>query len=438
VTGFDIIFFWVARMIMMGLKFAGDVPFGEVYIHGLVRDHEGQKMSKSKGNVLDPLDIIDGVDLDTLLRKRTEGMMQPHLRKKVETATRREFPDGIPAFGADALRMTFAALATTGRDINLDLGRIEGYRNFCNKLWNAAHYVLTHLGGAADDGRIAPELSVADRWIKSRLNETIAAVEAGFDDYRLDLAALALYDFTWHEYCDWYLELTKPVLNDADASPAAKAGARQTLSDVLSALLRLLHPFMPFITEEIWLELCERLGTSSPTVMLEPWPTRESFPSDAGATEEIAWIKDVVIGVRQIRGEMNVSPARAIPLLLADASASDRERATQHASLLRPLARLEGIELLGNEPEPSGVATALVGQLRLLVPLAGVIDVAAERARLTKQRERLERDLDKATAKLANEQFVANAPTAVIQKERDRQADLSARIEALGSQLAKL
>ncbi len=439
VTGFDIIFFWVARMIMMGLKFAGDVPFREVYIHGLVRDHEGQKMSKSKGNVLDPLDLIDGVDLETLLTKRTEGMMQPHLRNSVETATRREFPDGIPAFGADALRMTFAALATTGRDINLDLGRVEGYRNFCNKLWNAAQYVFTHLQHSprgASSERV--DYSVADRWIESRLNETIAAVDTAFGDYRLDLAAQALYEFTWHEFCDWYLELTKPVLNDATASNAAKAAARQTLGDVLSALLRLLHPFMPFITEELWLDLCNRRGIASPTIMLEQWPARAAFPPDPDATADIDWIKDVVIGIRQIRGEMNVSPAKKIQLLLANAADSDRDRAVKHERLLQQLARLDGIALLEGGAEPDGVATALVRQMRILVPLAGVIDIDAERARLEKQRERLARDRDKTQAKLANTQFVANAPAEVIQKERDRQADLTARIDALDAQLAKL
>jgi valyl-tRNA synthetase len=330
-------------------------------------------------------------------------------------------------------------MATTGRDINLDLGRIEGYRNFCNKLWNAAQYVFTHVEGAAGDSAHGdPKPSVADRWIVSRLGETIAAVDSGFADYRLDLAAQALYEFTWHEFCDWYLELTKPVLNDSGASPQAKAAARQTLSEVLSALIRLLHPIMPFITEELWLELCNRLVRSSPTVMLEPWPARDAFPADAAAVDEIAWIKGVVVGVRQIRGEMNVSPAKQIPLLLADASASDRQRAARHADWLQPLARLDRIEVIDEGREPNGVATALVGQLRVLVPLAGIIDIDAERARLAKQLERLEQDLTKARAKLANEQFVANAPAAVIQKERDRENDVSSRIDALNAQLSKL
>jgi valyl-tRNA synthetase len=435
VTGFDIIFFWVARMIMMGLKFMGDVPFREVYIHGLVRDQDGQKMSKSKGNVLDPLDLIDGVDLETLLRKRTEGLMQPHLKSRIESATRREFPDGIPAFGADALRMTFASLATTGRDINLDLGRVEGYRNFCNKLWNAAHYVLTNLDGA---GGSNPAYGIADRWIRSRLDETIVSVHRSFGEYRLDLAAQALYDFTWHEFCDWYLELTKPVLADAAADPAAAAAARYTLVDVLGALLRLLHPLMPFITEELWLELCRKTGAASDTVMCESLPQPGDYPADAEATDEIGWIKDIVVGVRQIRGEMNLSPGKRLPVKLADTSAEDRARAERHGSLLCALARLESLSTTAGDSELDGVATALVRQFRVLVPLAGLIDFDAERARLGKQAERLRRDLEKAQAKLANQAFVANAPEDVIRKERDRETDISAQIQALELQIARL
>jgi valyl-tRNA synthetase len=434
VTAFDIIFFWVARMVMMGLKFMGDVPFRVVYIHGLVRDHEGQKMSKSKGNVLDPIDLIDGIDLETLLRQRTEGMMQPHLKAKVEKVTKRDFPDGIQAYGTDALRMTMASLATTGRDINFDLGRIEGYRNFCNKLWNAAHYVLTNI-----DGELAgePELGVADRWIRSRLNAAITTVEASIAGYRLDLAAQALYEFTWHELCDWYLELTKPVLNDASAGTGAQLGARQTLRDTLGALLRLLHPIMPFITEELWLELCERTGRVSATVMLEPLPSVNEFTRDEEAEEDIAWLKDFVIGVRQIRGEMNISPGKRLPVLLADVEPGDRERLDRHRDLLRSLARLEQIDILQGA-EPDGIATALVRQFRILVPLADLIDVEAERARLGKQRQRIEQDLAKAESKLGNGRFVANAPEAVVQKERDRAADLTNQLKSLEQLLARL
>ena len=434
VTAFDIIFFWVARMVMMGLKFMDDVPFRVVYIHGLVRDHEGQKMSKSKGNVLDPIDLIDGIDLETLLRQRTEGMMQPHLKAKVEKATKRDFPDGIQAYGTDALRMTMASLATTGRDINFDLGRIEGYRNFCNKLWNAAHYVFRNIDGALAG---EPELSVADRWIRSRLSETIATVEESVAGYRLDLAAQALYEFTWHELCDWYLELTKPVLNDAAADTATQLGARQTLRDTLGALLRLLHPIMPFVTEELWLELCKHTGRSSATVMLEPLPRVDEYSRDNEAEEEIAWLKDFVIGVRQIRGEMNISPGKRLPVLLADVEPSDRERLDRHRSLLQSLARLDQIDILEGI-EPDGIATALVRQFRILVPLADLIDIEAERARLGKQRQRIEQDLAKAEGKLGNNRFIANAPEAVVQKERDRAADLATQLKSLEQQLARL
>ena len=434
VTAFDIIFFWVARMVMMGLKFMGDVPFQVVYIHGLVRDHEGQKMSKSKGNVLDPIDLIDGIDLETLLRQRTEGMMQPHLKAKIEKVTKRDFPDGIQAYGTDALRMTMASLATTGRDINFDLGRIEGYRNFCNKLWNAAHYVFTNIEGDLDG---EPEFGVADRWIRSRLNESIATVEESFAGYRLDLAAQSLYEFTWHELCDWYLELTKPVLNDAAQSDGEKLAARQTLRDVLGALLRLLHPIMPFITEELWLELCRRTGRTSATVMLEPLPGVDEFARDEEAEQDIAWLKDFVIGVRQIRGEMNISPGKRLPVLLADMTPEDTARLDRHGDLLRPLARLESIDMLDGS-EPDGVATALVQQFRILVPLADLIDVEAERTRLGKQRQRIEQDLARARGKLGNERFIANAPEAIVRKERDRATDLTNQLEALDQQLSRL
>ena len=434
VTAFDIIFFWVARMVMMGLKFMDDVPFRVVYIHGLVRDHEGQKMSKSKGNVLDPIDLIDGISLETLLRQRTEGMMQPHLKAKVEQATRRDFPDGIQAYGTDALRMTMASLATTGRDINFDLGRIEGYRNFCNKLWNAAHYVFTNIDGELGG---EPEFSAADRWIRSRLSETIVTVEESVAGYRLDLAAQALYEFTWHELCDWYLELTKPVLNNPAAGAGAQLAARQTLRDSLGALLRLLHPIMPFVTEELWLELCKHTGRASETIMLERLPSVDEYSRDDEAEEEIAWLKDFVIGVRQIRGEMNISPGKQLPVLLADATPEDRERLDRHRSLLQSLARLGQIDLLEGA-EPDGIAMALVRQFRLLVPLAGLIDIDAERARLGKQRQRIEQDLAKAEGKLGNERFIANAPKAVVEKERARAADLANQLESLEQQLARL
>ena len=289
---------------MMGIKFMGDVPFREVYIHGLIRDNDGQKMSKSKGNVLDPLDLIDGVDLDSLVEKRIRGMMQPHLIPKIEKATRQHFPDGIDEHGADALRFTFAALATTGRDIRFDLGRIEGYRNFCNKIWNASRYVLMNTE-TLDDGEC--EFSPADRWIRSRLNRTISSVTENFRSYRLDLAAQAMYDFTWHEFCDWYLELSKPVLQSDESSDAEKRGTRKTLIDILEALLRVMHPLMPFITEEIWQQVAPRAGIDGDTNMLRPYPSVADYESDADAERELQWVMQFILGIRQIRGEMDIS-----------------------------------------------------------------------------------------------------------------------------------
>ena len=314
VTGFDIIFFWVARMIMMGLKFMGDVPFSDVYIHGLVRDQSGQKMSKSKGNVLDPLFIVDGVDLETLVRKRTEGMMQTHLKERIEASTRKEFPDGIAAYGADALRLTFASLATTGRDVSLDMGRVEGSRNFCNKLWNAAQYVFSHVQAPLPEEPL--QYTIADRWIRSRLRAVIERVQQTFAEYRFDLATQALYEFTWHEFCDWYLEMTKTVLNDPEAPPENVQAAQRCLADVLGALLRLLHPVIPFVTEELWLKLAAQTGRDSETIMLEAQPRPESLYADPDAEAEIDWLKAFVMGVRQVRGEMSIAPGKRLPARL--------------------------------------------------------------------------------------------------------------------------
>jgi valyl-tRNA synthetase len=435
VTGFDIIFFWVARMIMMGLKIMNDVPFREVYIHGLIRDQDGQKMSKSKGNVLDPLDIVDGIDLDSLLKKNTEGLMQPQLMAHIERATRKEYPDGIAAYGVDALRMTLASLATTGRDISLDLGRVAGYRNFCNKLWNAAQYVFTHTEDLSD-GDI--ELTVADRWIRSRLNETVTTVHKSIADYRLDLTAQALYEFTWHEFCDWYLELTKPTVMDPETSQARLRGTRRTLADTLGAILKLLHPIMPFITEELWLDLCERNQASSKSIMLEALPEQDDFATDKEADEDIEWLKAFVAGVRQIRGEMDINPGKKLLVKVAESSAADRSRLDRHGPSLESLARLEGIELIDDADDVSAAAVALVGQMRLVVPLAGLIDLDAEIERLMKQRGRVEADLGKCRAKLADSQFLSNAPEEIVADKRGRSDELTLKLEQLDAQLERL
>ena len=436
VTGFDIIFFWVARMIMMGMKFMGDVPFREVYIHGLVRDQEGQKMSKSKGNILDPLDVVDGIDLESLVAKRTEGLMQPHLKSRIEKATRKEFPNGIPAFGADALRLTFASLATTGRDVRFDLGRVDGYHRFCNKLWNASGFVLTHLAEGMPAGERTP--TIADRWIRSRLGRAVRAAHDAVAAYRFDLATQALYDFAWHEFCDWYLELTKPILQADDADPRDVASTRATLAETLDALLKLLHPLIPFVTEELWLKLAKATGAKGETIMLERLPGPDDYPLDQEAEEEMEWLQRFVVGIRQIRGEMNIGPSHRLTVKLAGASAVDRERVTRHRSYLERLAMLAEVSEVESASSVRGAATALLGDMQILVPLAGLIDIGAERERLGKQLERAGADLEKCRRKLDNESFVANAPPDVVAKERERVAELEQRSARLRRQIELL
>ena len=439
VTGFDIIFFWVARMIMMGLKFMDEVPFRDVYIHGLVRDANGDKMSKSKGNVLDPIDLIDGIELEALVAKRTSGMMQPHLAAKIAKQTRRDFPDGIPAFGTDALRFTFAALATTGRDIKFDLGRIEGYRNFCNKLWNASRYVLMNTEGQ-DCGQTGGEvnLSAADRWIRSRLNATVATVSDALDGYRLDHAAQAIYAFVWNDFCDWYLELCKPVLTGATASEADKRGARRTLVRTLEALLRLAHPIMPFITEEIWQKVKDLAGVTGDTVMLAAYPAFDPTLDDPAAVAEMDWVMQFILGVRRIKGEMNIPPGKPLPVLLGNAGEQDRAWLTASRAYLDFLARTESVTILEPGQEPPESAMALVGEMQILIPMAGLIDKDAELKRLDKELTRLEGELIRTQAKLANPSFVDKAPAAVVQKERERMAESQAAIDKLRGQREKI
>ncbi len=439
VTGFDIIFFWVARMIMMGLKFMDDVPFREVYIHGLVRDAHGQKMSKSKGNVLDPIDLIDGIELEALVAKRTTGLMQPQMAKKIEKATRKEFPGGIPAFGTDALRFTFAALASTGRDINFDLNRIEGYRNFCNKLWNAARYVLMNTEGE-DCGQHGGEfeLSVADRWIVSQLQRTEQTVIEAIDGYRFDLAAQAIYAFVWDEYCDWYLELSKPVLTAEDSSEAARRGTRRTLVRVLETLLRLAHPIMPFITEEIWQRVAPLAGREGATIMRAPYPEPDAARIDPEAEAEMTWVMDFVLGVRRIRSGMNIEPRRALPVLLDGGGERDREWLDANLRYIEALARTESVRWLSADEAAPESATALLGEVKVLIPMAGLIDKDAELARLGKEIDRLERDRQRAEAKLANPSFVDKAPAAVVDKERAKLADLAGALAQLQEQMSKI
>ncbi len=464
VTGFDIIFFWVARMIMMGMKFAGDVPFREVYITGLIRDEHGDKMSKSKGNIIDPLDLIDGIDLEELVAKRTAGLMQPHLKGKIEKNTRKQFPQGIPAYGTDALRFTFCALATMGRDIRFDLGRIDGYRNFCNKLWNAARYVLMNVEASAEAQGQDPaqagagcEYSIADRWIRSRLGETIVEVRARLTEYRFDLAAQALYEFAWYEYCDWYLELSKPTLQTEHASAAQKRGTRRTLLSVLEAYLRLLHPLMPFITEEIWqavrsaaadadtdpehraaaLDASAASTAQAPaaTIMLQPYPTPADFPRDEAAERSIAPIKAVILGARQIRGQLDVPRSRQMPLHVHAPEAQDWKLIEDNTVLIRHLANLSDLQPITDDSSLPPTAMQLVDGYTVHAPLASLIDnPQAELARLAKSKAKAHQELARCKAKLTNQNFVANAPAEIVEQERARVADFEREIAQIEEQ----
>ncbi|WP_374288848.1 valine--tRNA ligase [Pseudomonas fluvialis] len=457
VTGFDIIFFWVARMIMLSTHLTGQIPFKTVYVHGLVRDSQGQKMSKSKGNVLDPLDIVDGIDLEALVAKRTSGMMQPKLAEKIAKQTRAEFPEGIAAYGTDALRFTNLALASTGRDIKFDMGRVEGYRNFCNKLWNAANFVIentdnqdTGINGEAVD------LSPVDRWIISALQRCEQDVTRHLDAFRFDLAAQALYEFIWDEYCAWYLELVKPVLWDAvqggtsaaegrtpeaaeNANKLARQrGTRRTLVRVLEVILRLAHPFMPFITEEIWQRIKAQAGKDGATIMLQAWPVANESRIDASAEGDIEWVKQLMLGVRQIRGEMKISMAKRIDIIVQNANAEDLRRLADFEPLLSKLAKLESVRVLAAGEEAPMSATALVGEMQVLVPMAGLIDKDAELARLDKEIARLQGEVQRVGGKLANEGFVAKAPAEVLDKERAKLAEAEAALAKLVEQREKI
>ncbi|MFC4819517.1 valine--tRNA ligase [Dokdonella ginsengisoli] len=437
VTGFDIIFFWVARMVMATQYFTGRVPFREVYINAIVRDAEGQKMSKSKGNTLDPLDLIDGIDLEALVKKSTASLLIPQVREKVEKRVRKDYPDGIAAVGTDALRFTFAALATYGRTINFDLKRAEGYKAFCNKLWNAARFVLMNCETApatAEGSALAPR-TAAEKWIVARLRATLAEVEAQMKLYRFDLVAQALYEFVWNEYCDWFVELAKPALGGEDK--AAAESTRHTLLYVLEAALRALHPITPFITEEIYQAVAPLLGLTQASITQRSYPRAEDLPADdAAASADIEWLRAVLTQIRRIRSEMNIAPGKAIPLLYANGSAGDRERADRFAAQLAFLARTESQRWLdAGEAEPAAAA-AVVGEMKLLIPLAGLIDLGAERARLEKEIKRLDGEMTKSNAKLAN--FGPKTPPNVVEQEKQRVAEFANTLAALQEQSAKL
>ena len=435
VTGHDIISLWVSRMIMMSMKFTGEVPFKKVYIHGLVTDSTGQKMSKSKGNGLDPMDIINGISLDELVAKRTDNLMQPKMAKRIDKATRKEYPEGITACGTDPLRFTFYSIATRTRTIRFDMKRVEGYRNFCNKLWNAAIFVSGNISD--NESRLdstGVELSTIDHWIISEFQKTAAAVNLAMETYRFDLAAKEIYEFVWDKFCDWYLELTKPILNSDDATQAQKLGTQQTLARILESVLRLAHPFLPFLTEELWQKVPSTVRLSGDTIMLQPFPVAdEKLISDA-ASRDVDWLKTVVTGVRNIRGEMDISPARQVPILFSNGSTEDQERLDKFTRELTFLVRPESLNWLGDNAEKPMSATALVGEMELLVPMAGLIDKEAELARLDKEIDRKQKDRAKTEGKINNPSFVEKAPEEVVQKERDKLKDLDSALEKLNEQ----
>jgi valyl-tRNA synthetase len=432
VTGFDIIFFWVARMLMLGLHFTGQVPFRQVYVTGLIRDQDGQKMSKSKGNVLDPLDVIQGIGVEALVTKRCQGLMQSQMKKKIEYATRQQFPKGIPALGTDALRFTYCALASPTRDIRFDLSRTEGYRNFCNKLWNAARFILIHTTNQIPCTITTSLIRPVDRAFSALLQSTIAAMHAHFQSYRFDLMAQTIYEFIWNEYCDWYLELAKPVLLNTDHSDQQ---TRINLIEILEVCLRLLHPLMPFITEEIWQWIAPLAGKKGDTIMLEAYPGVMKSKQDPIAEKSLEWIKQVVTTIRTLRSKMGIAPGKKISLLLHNGNETDRKNSLFFQEEISNLAKLDTMDWIDAKDKVGPTTMGLMGTLELLIPMQGLIDTATEIQRLETAINKIEKEIERAQAKLANEAFIKNAPKEVVAQERQRLIDFTAQQSKLCEQL---
>lgn len=430
VTGFDIIFFWVARMVMMGLHLVGDIPFREVYITGLIRDSHGQKMSKTKGNILDPIDLVDGIELEPLIKKRCDSLIQAKNTKKVEQATRKEFPNGIASYGTDALRFTFCALASTGRDINFDMGRIEGYRNFCNKIWNATRYITMNTEGEPLSQDYA-EYTAIDQWIFSRLQHTISQVEQAFQQFRFDLLAQTLYEFTWNEYCDWYLEFSKCIINDPNTNPAKLYGTLHTMIEVLEILMRLMHPLMPYITEEIWQKIAPMLEIKEDSIMLQPYPTIDPGKINKTVESEIEWLKTIITAIRTLRSEMHISPAIDVPVIFDHANETDRARIEQYRKELFSLAKIKTLEFKKEEESLPLTMTAVVNHLEIHIPLAGFVDQDAELKRLQKKMNQLLADQKKSKQKLDNKNYTQKAPKEIIEKEQKRLLQTEQELEKL-------
>lgn len=451
VTGFDIIFFWVARMIMMTMHFVKNedgtpqVPFKTVYVHGLVRDGNGQKMSKSKGNVLDPIDLIDGIELEALVEKRTSNMMNPKDAAKIEKQTRKEFPEGIPAYGTDALRFTFTSLASTGRDINFDLKRVEGYRNFCNKIWNASRFVLMNcVDGDSNakpiDQTANPDVwELPEKWIMSRLNSSIKDIHQHFAQYRLDMVSQDIYEFIWNEYCDWYVELAKASLNDDSVSDERKAQIRYVLLHVLETALRFTHPIMPYLTEQIWQTIAPLLGRkNTDSIVVADYPQTDASQISEQTEADMAWLQELIASVRNIRGEMKLGNAVRLPVLLQNVSTDEEARLSRIKNQFKALAKVESLEIVKEGDEVPLSSSSMVGQLRVLVPMKGLIDPTAELARLDKAHEKLQKQADGIARKLGNEGFVSKAPAEVVDAEKAKLAELEGQLTAMTAQMEQL